>query len=136
MAKRKTVIGFETVREIGLALPDVTEARSWGSPSLKVRDRMFVCIPTHKSAEPDSLVVRLSLEDRDALVAEAPETYYLADHYVDYPCILVRLRRIHRDALADLIKASWKYETELRASRPAPKAKGRRVVPTRRRTPR
>jgi hypothetical protein len=131
MAKRKTAIGFETVRAIGLGLPDVKESTSWGSPSLKVRDRMFACIPIHRTSEPDSLVLRLSFEDRDALLADAPDTYYLPEHYVDYPCVLVRLTRIHKDALADLIKASWKFETQFRASRPPAKAKGRRVAPTR-----
>jgi hypothetical protein len=115
MAKRKPTIGFETVREIGLALPGVTEATSYGVPALKVRGHMFVCTPANKAAEPDSLVVRLGIEDRDALLAEAPDTYYLKDHYVDYPCVLVRFSRIDRDALADLIKASWRFETETRA---------------------
>lgn len=133
MAKKKAAIGFETVREIGLALPDVEESTSWGSPSLKVRGHMFTCIPVNKSAEPDSLVVRLRVEDRDALLAEAPDTYYLPEHYVDWPCVLVRFRRIRRDALEDLIKASWTFERQFRASRPPAKSKGRRVAPKRRR---
>jgi len=131
MAKRKTALTFDTVRKIGLALPDVEEATSYGVPALKVRGHMFTCIPTNKAAEPDSLVVRLSFEDRDALLAEAPETYYLKEHYVDYPCVLVRLTRIDKDALADLIKASWKFEIESRARRRPVKAKRRQRIESR-----
>ena len=29
--------------------------------------------------------------------------YYLTDHYVNYPVVLVRLSRIHLDALKDLL---------------------------------
>src|SRR5262245_47676397 len=73
---------------------------------------MFVCIPTNKQAEPDSLVVKLGFDDRDALVDEAPDIYYLKPHYVNYPCVLVRLSRIRRDALEDLIRASWAFERQ------------------------
>ena len=54
---------------------------------------MFVCIASHKSAEPDTLVVMMDFADRDALIEDDPDTYYLKDHYVGYPCVLVRLRR-------------------------------------------
>src|SRR5260370_6457427 len=36
-------------------------------------------LATHRSAEPDTLVVRAGLEDRELLIADAPETYYVTD---------------------------------------------------------
>jgi hypothetical protein len=45
------------VREIGAALPDVEVTTTWGAMALKVRGQMFVCVATHKSAEPNTLVV-------------------------------------------------------------------------------
>ena len=69
---------------------------------------MFVCMATHKSAEPNTLVVRMDFAQRDALIEEAPETYYLKDHYVDYPCVLVRLSRIHPDALQDVVQSAYR----------------------------
>ena len=62
---------------------------------------MFACIASHKSAEPDTLVVKMEIADRDALIADDPHTSYLKEHYVGYPCVLVRLSRVHRDALRD-----------------------------------
>jgi hypothetical protein len=64
---------------------------------------MFACLAIHRSAEPNTLVVRVDVDQRDELLADDPDTYYVADHYVDYPCVLVRLSRIHRDALRDLL---------------------------------
>ena len=64
---------------------------------------MFVCIASHKSAEPNSLVVMMSFADRDALVEDDPGTYYLKEHYLNHPCVLVRLLRIRLDALQDLV---------------------------------
>ena len=78
---------FKTVEAIGRTLPDVEVTTTWGQPSLKVRGKMFVCIPSHKSAEPNSLVVMMDFADRNALVEDEPDTNYLKEHYVNYPCV-------------------------------------------------
>lgn len=100
---------FDPVRAIGRTLPDVEETTTWGAPTLKVRGKMFVCIASHKSAEPDTLVVMMDFADRDALIEEDPDTYYLKEHYVGYPCVLVRLSRVHPDALRDLVVGAHRY---------------------------
>jgi hypothetical protein len=109
MAKRK--ISFDTVREMGLAMPDVEEGTTYGTPALKVRGKMFACVPSHRSAEPDSLAVRIDFDRRDELIAADPKTYYLKDHYVNYPVVLVRLTRVHPDALRDLLLMAWHFES-------------------------
>ena len=101
--------GFAAVRAVGATLPDVEAVTSWGAPALKVRGKMFVCMATHKSAEPNTLVVRMDVAQRDALIDEDPETYYLKDHYVGYPCVLVRLSRVNRDALRDLVQTAHRF---------------------------
>ena len=100
---------FKRVESIGRALPDVEVTTTWGKPTLKVRGRMFACIASHKSAEPDTLVVMMDFADRDALIEEEPATYYLKEHYVGYPCVLVRLSRVHPDALRDLVTGAHRY---------------------------
>jgi hypothetical protein len=94
---------FKDVVSIGRTLLDVEVTTTYGQPALKVRGKMFVCIASHKSAEPNSLVVMMDFADRDALVEEDPGTYYLKEHYVNYPCVLVRLSRVRVDALRDLV---------------------------------
>jgi hypothetical protein len=105
---RKT-IDFDTVRELGLALPGVEEGTTYGAPALKVGGKMFACLPSHKSAEPGSLAVRIAFDQRDELIAAEPDTYYLKEHYVGYPCVLVRLARIRQDALRDLLLMAWRF---------------------------
>jgi hypothetical protein len=70
---------------------------------------MFVCIASHKSAEPDTLVVMMDIADRDALMHDDPDVYYLTDHYIGYPCVLVRLARVHPDALRGLVIGAHRY---------------------------
>ena len=82
---------------------------TWGQPTLKVRGKMFVCIASHKSAEPNTLVVMMDFADRDALVEDDPGTYYLKEHYLNYPCVLVRLARVRAEALRDLITGAHRF---------------------------
>src|SRR5499426_872578 len=100
---------FKAIESIGRTLPDVEVTTAFGQPSLKVRGKMFVCIASHKSAEPNTLVVMMDFADRDALLEDDPGTYYLKDHYVNYPCVLVRLSRIHPDALRDLVIGAHRF---------------------------
>ena len=102
---------FKTVESIGRTLPDVEVTTTYGQPALKVRGKMFVCIASHKSAEPNTLVVMMDFADRDALIEDDPDTYYLKEHYLNYPCVLVRLSRVHPDALRDLVTGAHRYVT-------------------------
>lgn len=101
--------GFDLVRRMGLALPEVEEGTAYGSPALNVRGKMFACLAIHRSAEPNTLVVRIDIDQRDELITEQPKAYYLTDHYVNYPCVLVRLTRIRQDALRDLLLMGWRF---------------------------
>jgi len=126
--KRSSSTRLDAVRQMALALPEVEEATSWGSPSFKVRGTWLTCIPTHKSAEPDSLAVRVDFERRAELLENAPDVYYVKEHYLNYPVVLVRLSRIQPDALRDLLAGAWKLVTSAKPARrktrpPAPRAR-------------
>lgn len=122
---RKHGVTFEAIRRMALALPDVVEGTIYGAQAFRVRGEMFACRPSHRSAEPDSLVVRVDFDRRDELLAEEPETYYITDHYVGYTSVLVRLSRIRADAMRDLLRMAYNFM--------AAKAPKRAVVRTRRR---
>jgi hypothetical protein len=124
---------FTLVEKIGRTLPDVEVTTAWGTPALKVRGRMFVCMASHKSAEPDTLVVMMDFAQRDALVEEDPSTYYLKEHYVGYPCVLVRLSRVHPDALRDLVATAHRYMGRTTRKK-SPGRPRQRAVPSRTRS--
>src|SRR6185369_18033983 len=68
--------------------------------------RLVACLAIHRSAEAASLVVRTDFEQRAALLADDPETFYVTDHYVKHPVVLVRLARIQQDQMRDLLAAA------------------------------
>ena len=108
---RSRALDFDAVRKIAVALPDVEESTIHGAPSLKVRGKLLTCPAIHQSAEPNTLAVRIGFDQRAELMANEPEIYYVTDHYVNYPTVLVRLQRIHHDALRDLLGMAWKFVT-------------------------
>jgi hypothetical protein len=110
---------FNTVRNIGLALPGVEESTAYGFPALKVHGKLLACVPANPSAEPGSLVVRVDFDDRAELLAAAPDVYYVTDHYVDDTSVLVRLSRLNPDALRDLLGMAHKFVTANVARRPS-----------------
>jgi hypothetical protein len=97
---------FRTVQSIAHSLPGVTESTLHGKPSLKVNGKLLCCVPVHKSAEPDSAVVRVDPAKRDQLLRAFPDKYYVTDHYVPYAMILVRLSRIEERELEELLRAA------------------------------
>jgi len=98
---------FERVKQVGLSMPDVEVAiRYDGSPVLKVGGSFMAALATHPSAEPDTLVVRADIEEREWLLSDGPDTYYVTDYYRKYPLVLVRLLRIDKNALRDLLSVS------------------------------
>ena len=100
---------FERVRAAALPLPNVRLATKYdGSPVLR-RDGAFMAgLATHPSAEPGTLVVRSTFEERERLLEEAPATYYVTDYYLPHPVVLARLSQLDNGALRDLLAMSWR----------------------------
>ena len=116
---------FDDVRRIGLTLPDVEATTRYdGSPVLKLAGVFMAGLATHRSAEPNTLVVRADLEERESFIEDAPDTYYLTEYYRPYPLVLVRLERISREALRELLSLSH------RLTLPKTRLRRRRLPPT------
>jgi hypothetical protein len=118
MKKHGTTTAFEIVKTVGLALPEVEAMTNWaGLPVLRVRGCFMAGLASHRSVEPGTLVVRCALDDRERFLEDAPDRYYVTDYYRPYPVVLVRLSRLDRDAICDLLSVSWRLTVE-KARRP------------------
>ena len=124
----RSTINFDTVRNIGLALPGVEESTAYGSLALKVHGKLLACIAVNRSAEPGSLMVRVDFDDRAELLAADPDVYYVTDHYVGYSAVLVRLSRVSPGVLRDLLGMAYKFVTRNAVSR-SPARKRRKLGP-------
>ena len=101
---------FQTVREIALALPEVEEGTSYGTPAFKVKGKLLARL----KEDGETLVVKIDFDTQEILMQADPETFFLTDHYVGWPTILVRLARVDRDDLARLLEDSWRQNAPKR----------------------
>jgi hypothetical protein len=120
---REEGAAFAAVAAVGLTLPDVELATRYdGSPVLRVGGAFMAGLASHESAEPGTIVVRSTAEDRRWLLEDAPETYYLTDYYRKHPVVLARAARLDREALRDLLSVSRRLtlsKARIRAGRRA-----------------
>jgi hypothetical protein len=97
-------VTFEDARKIAVAFERVEEGSSYGTPGFKTGGKLFA----RWRPDIEALVVRVEREDRAEMMAADPETYFITDHYLDHPWVLVRLSRVHPDSLRDLLGGAWK----------------------------
>jgi hypothetical protein len=107
-------MNFDLVREIGLQMPGVVAGTAYGAPALKVQGKLLACVPTNRSAEPGSMVVRMGFEERAELLAAAPDVYYVTEHYEGYSGVLVRLDRVSAEVVRDLLGMAYQFVTRER----------------------
>jgi hypothetical protein len=89
------------VRRMCLALPGVTERSSWNQPAWFARTLMA------RLWEDGVLTVKT--DERDALAATDPDTYFWTPHHERSPqLVLVRLARIGTEELGELLEESYR----------------------------
>ncbi len=89
----------------GRALPEVEEGTWFRTPCLKVRKKSFC----RMKEDGETLVIQVvDLEDKEALLRSQPELFFTTPHYDGYAYVLVRLDRIGRDQLAELVEDAWR----------------------------
>ena len=121
-------LDFEAVRKMAKTLPGIEDSTIHGAPSLKVRGKFLSCPALDPGAEENTLAIRIGFDTRAELLAADPDVYYLTDHYVNHPAVLVRLSRIHRDSLRDLLGMAWQYVTTKKSARKVTKKRGPRTT--------
>jgi len=120
-------VNFEDALRIASSLGAVERSTSYGTPAIKLGGKLVARL----KEDGDSLVVGTTFEERAEMMLAEPDTYYITDHYLNHPWILVRLSRVHPDALRDLLGRSLR----LAASQPA-KSPRRPIKAARRRSSR
>lgn len=103
---------WRNVVSIAMKWPEVTEGISYGEPSLKVRKRLL----TRVRLTNDSLVLLdIPSEERDVLIAAAPQTFFTEDHYRGYDIVLARLENISAREVETFLERRWRSSATKRA---------------------
>ena len=93
------------LRKIALSFAGANEKPSYGKPSYFIEKKFF----TRLRDEDDSIVWIIgSIDERDNLIEMDPKTYFITDHYRDYPAVLVRTKRITETMLKKMLERRWR----------------------------
>lgn len=109
---------LEDARRLALSLPETTEKQAWGQATWRVKDKMFVWerpLRTGDLAElgdaaPDGEILGVRVEHlvaKEAMIADAPETYFTTSHFDGHPMVLVRLDEISLEELEEITVEAW-----------------------------
>jgi hypothetical protein len=92
-------------KKVALSFPEAHEKSSYGNPSIFIAKKFF----TRLRKEDDSVVwIVDSIDERDHLMEMDPRTYFITDHYRDYPGVLVRIARIDEAMLKKMLERRWR----------------------------
>lgn len=107
-------ITYDDVRAYALSLPLIADGTSYGYPCLKVNGKFL----TRLKSDGDTLVLTgVPLDEREMLIAAAPEAFYCTDHYRRYPMVLARLSKVEAGTVRRLIERQWRASVPKRVSK-------------------
>jgi hypothetical protein len=96
---------WSEVEAMALELPGVEASVSYGEPSLKVGRSLLT-----RWRKNDDSIVLLDVDpfERERLLAETPEVFFLEPHYEPHAIVLARLARIEAETVRMYLERRWK----------------------------
>lgn len=91
--------------KIALAFPGAEASTSYGTPSVKVRGKI---LSRWRTEAEGALAIRCDFLDRQIMLQMQPRVFFLTDHYVNYPMILMRLEVASRPLLLEVVERAWR----------------------------
>ena len=124
-----SMVTFDDVARIALALPETEETTSYGNASwavksggkakskgfvwerpLSKKDRKLLTEAGEIEVPPDEVILAARVEDlaeKEAVLAEHVEATFTTPHFNGYPAVLVRLDRIDAALLEEIVTSAW-----------------------------
>jgi len=90
-------------------LPGLEVGTSYGTPALRVGGKSFM-----RMKDPETMVLLGPMEEKEMLMAAAPEVYFETDHYKGWPAWLVRLAKISDAELKHRLECAWRHNASKR----------------------
>jgi len=97
------VLSPAAVRKLALSLPEARQQDHWGRPSFRVRGKIFATVWVKERRA----VLKLSLDDQDALVQVQPKTF-LVTPWGSQGWTSVDLTRVNPGMFKDLLVGAWR----------------------------
>ena len=105
---------WKQVVEIGTSLPETVVDVWYGKPALKIAGKGFV----HLGEGDDPLSI--PSEEKHDLLAARPDACYQTAHHEGSPWLLVRLSKISKSELRELLTDAWRMKAPPKVRRAHP----------------
>jgi hypothetical protein len=95
----------DDLRQIAMALPEVTEKLTWETDiTFRVRDKIFAIM----GEDGGHASIKATLEAQQALVSSDPKTFGVSAYTGRFGWTTVNLARIDADDLRELVEDAWR----------------------------
>ena len=113
-------VTVDVAAAIALAMPEVTEGKTYGMRSWSVRDKCFAWERPFSKADikrfgdtpvPDGPIIAARVADlgeKEAVLAANPTAFFTIPHFNGYPAVLVHLRKVTKKALREALIDAWR----------------------------
>jgi hypothetical protein len=103
----------DTIRRMALALPEAEERETWGTPTFRVRNKIFAMFAEGSS----ELWVKSTFDEQRALVAMDEGTFFFPPYVGPSGWVGVRFRTVNRGELEELLVEAWRLTAPKRLVR-------------------
>jgi hypothetical protein len=110
----------ESVRRLALRLPEAVEQETWGTPTFRVRRKIFVML----SEGQREAWVKSTHDEQQALTSMDPETFFVPPYVGPNGWVGVRIATVDRDEMRELITESWRLTAPKRLLQAFDEAEG------------
>jgi hypothetical protein len=93
-----------TVRRIAMSLPEAEERETWGTPTFRVRNRIFAMFGEGGS----EVWIKSTHDEQRALIAMEPATYFHPAYVGPSGWVGVRYSRADRGEVEELLVEAWR----------------------------
>jgi hypothetical protein len=98
------MITFDLIRKMAEALPGTEEGTSYGTPAIRVGKKLML----RMHGKEDAIVLLIdSVEEQQELIERDPMSFFITDHYVGYPAVLIR-PTVEESTFRELLERSWR----------------------------
>jgi hypothetical protein len=100
------MLSWQAAHKLALSLPEAEERDHFGSPSFRVKGKIFAQLSPRSSNEARALV-KLPAADQAALIMSAPETFSSVPQWGHHGWTYVQLATVETSLLRSLLRQSW-----------------------------
>jgi len=99
---------WNEVSAIVMQFPGTEAGTSYGTPACKVNKKLFARL------KEDGKTIVVYTDERDKWMKQSPKTFFITDHYKNYPLMLIDLVTVKKKDLKALLLASWQIRANER----------------------